>query len=271
MRYIAILILSALALCGYGQQGEVFTVVKVKGSIYNITAKTPLASGSVVGSRDQLEFGSNDAEAIAISSTRGKFIIKQPTDDVFGSSIAMASANSAASPIAARSQYSVRALEFKIEDFAEYLGGSSFFVIGDSVKMTFLASAYPLNTNNYVSVSYASSGAEVNVDLTSLGQNIELSRKSLFAPHTQAKEISGVTFYYLNADKQAINRIATVKMIFFNEKELAIEARSVEKILTSEGMSRKDIQNYLKQYLTDIYGNTDPVALQTFLTKTLGN
>lgn len=271
MRYLCILTFSILVFCVYGQKCEIFTVVKVKGSIYNVSTKTPLSAGSVVGARDQLEFGSNDAEAIAISNTRGKFIIKQPTDDVFGSGVALASVNSSASPIAARSQYSVRALDFKIEDLASYLGNSTFFVIGDSVKMSFLASSYPLNSNNYFSVGFVINGKDVNIDLANQGQNIQLTRTSLFSPQSQSKEINDVAFYYLDAEKQAINHVTTVKLVFFAEKELASEVKSVEKILASEGMSRKDIQNYVKQYLTDIYGNTDPVALQTFLSRILGN
>lgn len=259
------------AICGYSQQGEIFTIVKVKGNIVNITAKNPLAAGSVVGSRDQLEFGSVDAEAIAISNTRGKFIIKPPLDDVLGTSIAMASANNSAFPIASRSQYSVRALNFKVDDFASYLGDSAFFIIGDSVRIGFLSSIYPLDENRYFSASYPNGGADINVDIVGNKQEIVLSRKELFAAHPTATAFNAVTFYYLDATKQTINRISTVKVSFLEKKTLESELRSVVRALSNQEIDQASLRNYLKEYLLDIYGNTDPTALQSFLNAFVNN
>ncbi len=269
MRNFVILLLTILSFAGFSQQGEIFTVVKVKGSIYNVTGKIPVNAGSVVSARDQLEFGSVDAEAIAISNTRGKFIIKQPADDLFGESIAMSSVDNSASPIASRSQYSVRAIEFRVDDLASYLGRGTFFIIGDSVQITFSPNTYPLSESKYFSVSFLHKGEDVSVDLVGNGQEVLFSRQSIFAPHLQEHQIDALSFYYLDATKQSIQKLATVRIQFIAEKDLLDEFALVANVLSSQGMDRKNMRGYMKQYMLDVYGNTDPTALQEFLTKVL--
>lgn len=243
-------------------QGETFTIVKVKGEILNKTAGSSLHAGAVINADDQLEFVTQQSEAIAISSSRGKFVIKLPPDDLFGATSSLASVDNAAAPIAAHSQYSVRSLDTRISDFADYLGKETFYIIGNSVDLSFSSSVYPLSDQKFFSITYPDLGNEVTVDLLPNGQNVQLDKEKVFSGNQRVEKVS---FYHLDATSGAIEQLTTVTVEFVEKDVLRKEFNVVKSAVSNAGLDVKATNKYLKQYFIDVYGKTDMDALQAFI------
>lgn len=266
-KIISFLVLCLLPLMLWSQDGETFVVIKVKGEIYNKTVGEKLTAGSTVKHSDQLEFTPMHSEAIAISDSRGKFVIKIPQADLFGSPGDIASVSHSASPISSRSQYSVRSLDPRIDDFADYLGNETFYVIGDGIELKFSEYEYKLSEQQFFSVVYLSDGQEHSVDLHANNQSIMFERNQVFNFFSSTGVYNDVKFYYLNASKGVIKHLTTIDVAFVSKEELNKEFSVLIKVLTESGMERKAIRSYVKQYFLDVYGKTDPGALSVYVSE----
>jgi hypothetical protein len=247
-----------------GFAGEFFTVLRLKGEIFNKTANAPLQSGSKVNPADELEFGSADAEAVAISSSRGKFVIKLPASDIFGDDMGIALANASASPIASRAQYSVRSLAAPVADASEFFGNGKFYIIGDSAAVVFSTAQYPFSDGQFLSLSFQYGASQLDIDVLPSGQRIVLSKTKILPANTH-NFVKSAAIYYVNPKSGSIKHISTSDLYFLEPSALKSEFSLLGRVLSSQGLDKKEAAQYMKDFFIDVYGATEPAALQQFL------
>lgn len=260
------LLMLALAVTLFGQ-AEVYNIIKVDGEIINRSTGKPLAPGDVIKPTDQLEFGSNYAMAIAISSTRGKFTIRLPEQeqDLFDNSRMLAMANTAAAPVESRAQLSVRAVGgMEVKDLKKYLGTDTFYILGDKLSVRLSKTFYPLDENNFIVLSYQGKEKTVSKKLGFTGQVIEIDKNQIVSSPedlfngTTLKKVS--VFRYDNV-KKASMLITQVNLVFLNADQVKKEFEVIIPLLKEDKKSRSQAADYLRNYFYDIYGATDPDAL----------
>jgi len=265
-RAVVSFLMLALAVVLFGQ-AEVYNIIKVDGEIINRSTGKPLTPGDVIKPTDQLEFKSNYAMAIAISSTRGKFTIRLPEQDqdLFDNSQLLAMANTAASPIESRAQLSVRAVGvMEVKDLKKYLGIDNFYILGDKLSVRLSKTFYPLDENNFIVLTYQGKDKTVSKKLGFTGQTIDIDKNQIVSSPEDL--VNGTTlpkvsvFKYDNLKKSS-SLITQVNLVFLNSDQVKKEFEVIIPLLKEDKKSRSEAADYLRNYFYDIYGATDPDAL----------
>ncbi len=265
-------------------QEELYHVIMTQGTIFNASSNSLLARGATIKSTDKVIFKSNDARAIMLSQTRGRFVMS-PNPKAQGSELASV-VKEVASPLKANTQLSTRGFNESepIVNFKDYFGDSTFFVIGKELIFKVNTSKYPLDQKNQLVMVYEYKGdrpdfkGKVVKKTTGFEGNVVNIHKDTHFTYRDSPvnidELESIDIYYFR-DMDAENRpasketLTSFKLVFKDEADLEEEIKTYLSFYqTEEGnMSNEKTFNLILSYVSDVYGRTDKHLLEDWLTK----
>lgn len=257
-----------ITLLPYFQQDEVYHIIKVEGVIYIASTGKQVKQGDKIKPTDELEFASADASALVISNTRGKFTLQMPeNDDFFDDSKLFAMADNAISPISGRPQVSTRStFGAEITDLETYLGAEDFNIIGNELELKLSKTKYPIDENNYFLLRYKIDESPIKRKPEVKDQSIVFNKTQLLeGTNADVNKIEAVEIFQVNKNSNETEYITSVNLIFLDKDALVKEFEIILEILTEQSASKNEISEYLRNYFTDIYGNTDMNSLYIFI------
>ena len=262
----ALIISLMMIITPFTQQDEVYHVIKVEGTIYVASTNVQLKQGDKIKPTDQLRFASADASALVISNTRGKFTLQMPDDEnIFDDSQLFAMADNAISPISGRPQLSTRNVFMaEVSRLDDYFGDDDFNIIGDELTIKLSRAAYNLDDNNYFLLKYKKGDEFIT-------KKPDVENNSIILRRTQYIEKSGklesVDIFQIEKSSGSSEKITTVNLVFLNKNDLEQEFKIIVDILKEQGANKNEINDYLRDYFTDIYGKTDINSLVILINK----
>ncbi len=260
-----IIILSALFSL-ISLQTENYYIIKVKGDIFDETIGRNLKQGDAVKSTDKLIFKQQDAMAVVISDSRGRFTLKYPAEQNEYNDALYVFVKTAL-VMSKQRQLSTRAIGISstVSNLNNYFGYELFNIIGDTLLINLSEKYYPLNKGYDIMVVYEQNGKTYKKILERNNQTIMLSRKTFGLPAEGEVYTGKISFYKINHN-DGINTLlseTSFRFIDWNqlEKELNI---IIEKFYNG---NKPELQSLLKDYFKDFYGKTDEIVLTKFTGK----
>jgi len=246
---------------------DLYYVIKVKGTIINKNSGKILVPGDQIKSSDQLSFSNATDQAIVLSSSRGKFTLAIPQDNLFDNNTLLAYADKSLSPVDSRSQLATRSLaQGKQSDLKNYFGNQTFYIIGKELSVALDETKYPLNPSTYLSVEYFEK-EQKSVKVKNTNQTVTLALNDFRSTiETQKHDtIHNASLYHYDNQHKLINKITDVNMVFLDEQLLNQEFKTIISVLKQGNMDPKEINAYIFQYFIDIYGQTDNYMLNQYI------
>lgn len=264
---IIIIIILGLSICLNAQTNK-YNVIQINGDIFNVTQSSELSQGNSFEEEDNLNFKENSF-AYVISNMRKKYMLRTPNIESSNADI-FSSANLALTPIRSRGQLSTRGAvsETGVKDFKTYLGIENFNVIGDLLEIPLDKSRYPLNNDEFIVFHYNINDNKVSKKVGFNNQVLKIEKEKLKNSkgnllNTDTIQSIGVYKYQpLTGESELLTEI---NLCFINPNKLKAELETILPILSGQNMTPKEIDDYLKQYVIDIYGNMDDNQLDSFI------
>lgn len=284
MRLIALFLIYFTFIFNLSAQEELYHVIMTQGAIFNTSSNSLLTRGATIKSTDKVVFKSNDARAIMLSQTRGRFVMT-PKPKAQGSELA-AVVKEVASPLKANTQLSTRGFDDSepIVNFKDYFGDSTFFVIGEELVFKVNTSKYPLDQKNQLVMVYEYKGdrpdfkGKVVKKTTGFEGNVVSIHKNTHFTYRDSPinidEVESIDIYHFR-NMDANNRpetketLTSFRLVFKDEADLEEELKTYLSFYQTdeEELSNEKTFNLVSSYINDVYGRTDKHLLEDWLIK----
>ena len=267
MKWLAI---PLILICTSFQADNFYNIIKVNGQIVNTSTGKSLGPGDKVKPSDNLQFDNRLANALAISSARGKFSLKVPEGaDAFSDANLVAIADNAVSPIKSRNQLSTRSFgNGAVKDLKAYFGNDDFTIVGNTLQIKLDDATYPLNENSFIVFSYEQNGKQVSKKIGFFNQELKIEKEKLLSG-TDELHITSVTVYLYNKTTNSPVQITKFNLNFTQPESISKEFKAVADVLNNMSMTHDEKVKYLTDYFVDLYGQTDMNNLNTLVSQVL--
>lgn len=267
MKTSILLIILATAFFTNAQTNK-YNVIKVNGGIFNVTQSSELSQGNSFVDEDNMNFKQNSF-AYVISNMRKKYMLRTPNIESDDADI-FSSANLALSPIRSRGQLSTRGAvsETGVKDFKTYLGIENFSIIGNQLEIPMDESRYPLNNEEFIVFHYDIKDAKISKKVGFNNQVLKIEKEKLKISNNNtlhSDTIQSVSVYKYKPLTDDYELITEINLCFLDSNTLKQELETILSIIKGDSMTPDDVEEYLKQYVIDIYGNMDDNQLDAFI------
>lgn len=238
---------------------KVFQVIKVKGTITNISNGQSLATNSRFSAEDTLQF-STDGDRLAVIDERRQSYIARPAESDLGYQL---------EPIRAKFNTRPGKILTYIE-FKEYLENRDFLVLGEKAELKIEAENFPIDDDHFFFIRYRLEGEAqpINKKLPSEGQKAIINKKKLFQVDGQAippEKTSQFQLYYHNSQEKKSLKISEMRLIFPDETSLRQEIEVIRSSYGTSKTNRPKLRKAIENYLLEVYGLPEPENLERWL------
>lgn len=250
---------------------QVFHVVKVQGSITNLTSGKSIKPGDVVHAKDRIAFESVSANMVAIGDNRTKYVIRMPKTGTVDKTSLVVMAGEAATAVKSRNAFKSRSFnpdQKEVADLKQYFGNERFSIIGNQVNVTLSEKIYPLSPDKFIVFYYNVKDKPISKRLKYDQQTIIIESdklKEVRGEMITASEIEDVKVYQYEPLSKNSEEITSFNLLFVDATALTTEFNTIIPILRNQKMDDKGIKEYLVDYYVDFYGFTDSKALSAFI------
>jgi hypothetical protein len=260
-----------LLLVGYSfaQNVSNYNVVKVNGTLYNITQKQKLTTGTSVNQNDEVAFGSLTNSAFVISKDNGRFIMI-PDNSL------SATAGTVLKPLSRRTAITTRSeLQIKLphNDLFKYFGKENFLFLGKVSKVWIDTAKIKINENNMLVAKYTNQdGKAINKKLSVQGDQLIINLDEVFPDKNDDgshKIFPLEIFYYNNLTKELALK-ANFKPVLANQSEIVNEFKVIAATINgNESNNTNIIFEEIESFVFNTYGNTNEEELKQFINANL--
>lgn len=245
-----------------------YSVIQLNGQIFNVTQSADLMQGNSFEGQDKLNF-KQKSYAYVISDERKKYMLRTVSIESDDADI-FSNAELALSPIRSRGQLSTRGAvsESGVKDLKSYFGIENFNVLGDQLQIPMDGNVYPLNDKEFIVFYYTINGKKVSKKVGFNAQVLNIEKEKLKESKAEilaADTIQELSVYKYEPSTGNSELITEINLCFIAPDRLKKELLTIVPILKKQAMSTKEIKDYLKQYVVDIYGNMDDTQLNTLI------
>lgn len=239
---------------------DCYIVLKVKGTITNVSTGEKLVKDTRVCSVDEISFDSKDAVAILYNSSNGRFTLKpnKNSESELSGMIKMIVSNALSS---SRANVDTRAGEYDIKKLIK----DNYYVIGkDEIFPD--PDDYPLNDNNYFFIRYDHSGKTITSRLNNTKNSFFLDPNTVYNVDGRTidqNEVVNVSLFYF--DKKQIP-VKTFKLNFLDTASIMNELTPYIDELKSTGKSNAEIVDEILFYIYDVYGPFNSENMRKWVT-----
>ncbi len=238
---------------------KIFQVIKVKGTITNISNGQSLATNSRFSAEDTLQF-STDGDRLAVIDERKQSYIARPAESDLGYQL---------EPIRAKFNTRPGKILTYIE-FKEYLENRDFLVLGEKAELKIEAENFPIDDDHFFFIRYRLEGEAqpINKKLPSEGQKAIINKKKLFQVDGQAippEKTSQFQLYYHNSQEKKSLKISEMRLIFPDETSLRQEIEVIRSSYGTSKTNRPKLRKAIENYLLEVYGLPEPENLERWL------
>lgn len=248
-----------------------YYVIHVSGSILVNQTET-LKRGMHVKATDKITFKTKDAKAIVISNDKGRYTIAVPEKNQNENfKELMVLLNTTLLPLKKTANLSTRSIGTSdiVRDIRSHLGDTAFFIIGNKLNVQVHPEKYPLNEERFFAIRYIYGGEPVAKKIPFSGNMLLLDKNLLFktkeGQEINPQTVEKVEVYYHITKPKSSTLLTVCKIDFIDEQELKNEFQSLvvqEKDMIPVGEERL---SYFKDFFSQVYGNTDKTALESWL------
>jgi hypothetical protein len=244
---------------------DCYTVMKIKGTVFNSSKGKDVAANNELCSFDNLIFKSPNSVIVVHSSSMGRFTIKPESADnksefscivadVLKSSSGNLSTKSFDQDDFKRSYNLKDELQknFTLQD--EFKG--NYNIIG-SLRIKVDNTKYPLDENSYFTITYKHNGEKVNKKLEYSSDILIFNKDNIYKVNENIinpEEIGLVTLSYYDELKKTSNDISSFNLYFLEENEIKAEIQKIVEISKFLNQSKDEAFKEALSYMTDTYG-----------------
>ena len=163
-------------------------------------------------------------------------------------------------------------MDREIVDLKSYFGKENFAIIGDSLSVKLDEEIYPLNNNKFIVFYYDIDDEQVSKKVGFNKQRLIIEKDKLM----QGKEnklngnkINGIEVFQYEMSSQKSEKITEFNLLFVNGEDIKVEFDAIMPVLTGLNMTNEEMQSYLINYFTDVYGLTDQNVIINFVNEFL--
>lgn len=277
--------------CLLAHSQDCYIVQKVKGEIIIEKTGQAMKAGDQICSNENIIFKDASCAAIVHSTVSGRFVIKpnkETTPEI--QNVIKAAINSVISPSNATLSYKYVfdpddkngndldgpvEVNFAIKDLlTEFM--EPYFVLGE-YRLKLNRKKYSMDENNYFQIEYNYSNKLIEKKLGFSNDTLILNKEIFNIDGLQTYE-QKVTIYYVNYEKKI--KIKSFELLFANDEEVYTELNELYQNLKNEKKNNVDIEkkltsnekklpirieNELKWYIIDVYGNKNEDNVKLWL------
>lgn len=248
-------ILLIFAQLGFAQS---YTIIHVKGDM-KLADGTSLKRGTKLNADAQIVFGSEDAAAAAISSTRGRFVIKKGgVSDNQNDSFYLLKA--VLTPVKGRMSTRSGKLN-NLVVLQKFFSEMPLAFLGDKEYLEISEEAFPQDYQRFFFLRYQYNGESINKKLLSDKQTMIWDQQEIYKVDGEKipqSETSNHELFYLGDSGTPI-KISTVDFTFVPMAELEI---LVDIIKAEETDSKETQMKLLTELITELYGKPQMTSVE---------
>lgn len=261
---VIFLVFGWIALQSFVPLAKTYQVIKVKGTVKNLTKGKSLVVKQRFSAQDKLKFSSQEDRLAVIDETKRTYIIK-PNKDLISYQ---------AQPI--RAKFNTRPGEILTYiSFVKYLEGRDFLILGDQVKLKIEAPDLKLDDQHFFYIRYALEGdsSAINKKLSSEGNQVIISKTELFTVDEQTVKPEQASefelFYYNQAETKSL-KINDLSLVFPDSSELRDEIDIILSSFENTTPKPQELKKTIENYLIEVYGVPEEENLRQWLASELG-
>jgi hypothetical protein len=244
-------------------QNENFRVVKVNGTMFNATQKQNITTGNQVSKEDKVEFADYQNSAFVISKDNGRFLMA-PEKTL------ATTAGSVLKPLSLRTPITTRAgseVEMPENDLFKYFGKNNFVFLDGKSEVMIDINTFQLNDDKKIVARYKdASGKEISKKVKVEGNRMMINLDSIFMEKNAdgSPKVYPMDLYLFDEMTKSLTRIAGFNPVYVKSSGLDEEIKIILAEL-KESKSRKEIEQEVETYVTEIYGEVSHNELRNFL------
>jgi hypothetical protein len=244
---------------------DFFQIIRVNGVVLTQKDQTPLKTGMKIGNHEQLLFKTTDASLIVSNQTRGRFIIKSPSQkNAKGELVAFA--KDVVLPFTGNTSLSTRGTPSQVHDFKEYLGDTTFFIIGNQLEFAVDQNKYQISPSHFFQIRYHLKDSTKVAKLPNTNNRLILDSQKLFAKADGKIAIpEKIELFWVVVRPRAVEKLAIFRPIFLDENSLKAEYQVLFDLIANQKLSDEEYHKHIYGYFRDVYGKTDETALANWL------
>lgn len=229
---------------------DCYTVMKVKGTVYNFSKGKNVTANDELCTSDQLVFKSNNSVVVVHSSSKGRFTLKSKAADsksefscVMGDVLKQSSSGNLSS----------RAVTSLQDEFT-----GDYNIIGNSLKIKVEDKKYIMNDNTFFYLQYKYNGEDVNKKLEFSSDTLIFPKNKIFIlndSEINQEDVENISLLYYDKVNKVSKLISSFKITFLDESTVKTEVQKVLDIAKSLNKNEKDTYKDVLSYMTDAYGN----------------
>lgn len=254
MRIIFTLVFLSQSLLSIAQT---YSVIHVIGKIYNSKTNQYLKAGIKLDENSKLKFETPDAKAAVLSSTKGRYIIQNASEESAQNNLFYALA-SVLSP--ARGKMSTRAGGINNQmDFNKKFGEGRTAWIGDVYKVSVSPIAYPIDENHFFYVSYEFNNETINKKITNRNDTLIFEKSDFYAVDEfpiDPRKTSNLVIYYYDVSKKVSSKITSIDFAIVGQDEL------IEIINSLDELNESEVIVALQEIVSSMYGKCTDAEIQ---------
>lgn len=223
---------------------DVFSVIKVIGSIKHAKTNKALFTGDKIFSNEKLTFASQQAKAALVNKAKGRVMLQATPSGTVSEGLMPALSN-----VSSRSGGLVNAVDVNKHFDEKYLILSGYAV---EVSQT----AFPMDENHFFFLRFNYNGEEISKKLSFSDNKLMMNASEILKIDGKPiilKEGTVAQLVYRDATEKTSETLATFEPIFADEKSLKSECKLIKYEMGADA-NAEDTKEQLFAYLTENYG-----------------
>jgi hypothetical protein len=267
MHKILFVCLISISLFGFyaKSSNDFYQIIHVNGVVLTQKTQTPLKIGMKIENHEQLLFKTTDASLIVSNQNRGRFIIKSPSQkNAKGELVAFA--KDVVLPFTGNTNLSTRGNGAPIRYFNEYLGDTTFYIIGSKLEFEVDHTKYAISPNQFFQLRYQWNDSTKVVKLPHTNNQVVLDGEKLFG-NSSPKIANPQKFelFWVVVRPRSVEKLAVFYPKFLDEETLKAEYTVLFDLIANQRLSESEYHKHIYGYFQDVYGKTDENALTNWL------
>ncbi|MCX6158859.1 MAG: hypothetical protein NTY74_12850 [Ignavibacteriae bacterium] len=237
---------------------DCYTVMKVKGTVYNSSKGKDVSAQDELCSSDKLVFKSSTSVVVVHSSSKGRFTLKSQAKDTkseFACIMGDVLKQSGSGNLSSRGVTSLQ------DEFKE-----NYFVIG-ALRIKVEDKNYPMNDNTFFYLRYKYNGEDVNKKLEYSADTLIFSKDKIYKVNenvVKEDDVEQVTLFFYDKINKTSAQISSFKLSFLEENEIKSEIQKIVEIASSLNKTKEETHKDALSYISDTYGNFNVEAFEQF-------
>lgn len=260
MKFLKLNIIIAITLLTVNfADAQNFTIIHVKGDL-RLEDGTTIKRGTRLNESSKIVFGSDEAVAAAISSSRGRFIIKK--NEVKDQGDALYLLKAVLSPVKGRMSSRSGKLN-NLVALKKFFSEEPLAFLGDKEYVEVSAEAFPQGYQHFFFLRYQYKGDAINKKLLSDKQTMIWDKNEIFSVDGEsisAEETSDHVLYYLGEGGKP-TMIAPVDFTFVPEKDVEIIMAGIN---TDEKLGKDEKISLAVDLISELYGRPQLESVQYY-------